>query len=920
MKVRCSKCKAVHNISEEKLKGKSGKVKVRCPKCRAILVIPASGRSTESEDDKGRVEAAPAAKPEWYYAREGAQAGPVTLPDLRQLFASGAMPMSTLVWRPGLDTWTEAAGVPEFAAATAGAAERDVPATPKAEGLHAPAGGDGDFPANSAVGGSAPGALGVGGAAPEVETSPMHSEAVDGGGSESAQSAAPEGTADIGMEGSEKPEGAAEGSEWATERLGEAKRQAEEASEGAIERTYDAEYTYSNIGLQESEHEPVAERSVEDSSDAGPSQAERHAEDSSEAGPSQAERHAEDSSEAGPSQAERHAEDSSEAGPSQEGGTDSGPAFGAERDYSPEPGQEPKPAPATSVYETVPAASPEPEESGLSAGGDTESPEAEGYGLSGGLAEESPEAEGYGLSGGGGAESQPEEEQAPRAGAPDGGGAGRLFDDLPTQVQAPVYDDDDRPLQFPESGPQSVAAQRGQDGDDLFAAFDAAPGKGQGDQPVRKAQEMLYTRRETSVLFSLDDLTKKKGDRDTAPAEVGQAKADDSGLIDIRQVALGTQAEDLFAGIASQPRAVMSSDPQQSIVADLGGLSMPVLRKRRRSTVVAAFVAVSVVAVAALGYGGYVFVTGMGGSVELVGQVLASASERAFKQKVAAADQVRENGRAKLEAAKKSADDAIAAAAAKAEEEMKALQVKTAAQMAELGTSNEKALIELQSSVDKAREAAEKRKALLAAASAPAETVGSPAGTGAAVVPGTEKATGKEPEKKKELSAKEKDKGKSKEKDKKEVSASDALISGAKKEEKKEEKKEVAADEKKEKDPAALLKMIDEKKGAEAEDGGAAAATGKKTLTTTDIMKVVNGNKGKMRDCFTKYGAGLESATIRTKITIQGSTGTVTEIQISSMEFAGTALGNCVGNIQKKMKFPTFASQSLSKTISVRLP
>jgi len=63
----------------------------------------------------------------------------------------------------------------------------------------------------------------------------------------------------------------------------------------------------------------------------------------------------------------------------------------------------------------------------------------------------------------------------------------------------------------------------------------------------------------------------------------------------------------------------------------------------------------------------------------------------------------------------------------------------------------------------------------------------------------------------------------------------------------------------------------------------------------------------------------LESATIRTKLKISGD-GSVTSVSISSMEFAGTALGNCVRKTQKKMKFPPFARKVLLKSISVRLP
>ncbi|MDD2708250.1 MAG: DUF4339 domain-containing protein [Verrucomicrobiae bacterium] len=50
----------------------------------------------------------------WYYARNGRQEVPVSEEELCQLLAGRALPLSTLVWRPGQNGWQKAEDVSEF--------------------------------------------------------------------------------------------------------------------------------------------------------------------------------------------------------------------------------------------------------------------------------------------------------------------------------------------------------------------------------------------------------------------------------------------------------------------------------------------------------------------------------------------------------------------------------------------------------------------------------------------------------------------------------------------------------------------------------------------------------------------------------------------------------------------------------------
>lgn len=48
---------------------------------------------------------------QWYYARDGQQAGPVSSQQLQQLAASGKLKPSDPVWREGMTSWSPASGV-----------------------------------------------------------------------------------------------------------------------------------------------------------------------------------------------------------------------------------------------------------------------------------------------------------------------------------------------------------------------------------------------------------------------------------------------------------------------------------------------------------------------------------------------------------------------------------------------------------------------------------------------------------------------------------------------------------------------------------------------------------------------------------------------------------------------------------------
>jgi hypothetical protein len=341
-------------------------------------------------------------------------------------------------------------------------------------------------------------------------------------------------------------------------------------------------------------------------------------------------------------------------------------------------------------------------------------------------------------------------------------------------------------------------------------------------------------------------------------------------------------------------------------------------RRRRRWPAALGLSAGGVVAVAAAVYLVFSFVAGPG--PELIKQTLASASEKAFLDRTKHRDELREEWEARVGKARGTQEALKRKAEAEAAEELASFAEQQRRRKVDAASEQARQLAGLEAKAAGLRQAAEEKKAAAAESAKAGAAAAAGAGTGAAGTDAGKGAVAVKDAGKKDLGKKDagkKDLGK-KDAGKGEAKKAEAPKVEEKKEEvaKAEEKKVEAPPEEAKKDDAKeILKGLDEKKD---ESAGAGGDTGKKTLTMGDITKVVNQNKPEMKACFEKYGAGLESATIRTKVTIAAS-GEVTAVTISSMEFAGTALGNCVRKVQLGMKFPATATQQ-TKSISVRLP
>lgn len=144
MKFRCKKCRTQYTIADEKVRGKV--IKVRCKRCRSLIVIrgsdarprpgasPAAGgkRDTGMErelddafdhmvdrraggpGDGAPAGAGPAGKDEWYYGLDGAELGPYSLAQMKEMAAKGQLDDQHFVWREGMKDWLPVEDVPEL--------------------------------------------------------------------------------------------------------------------------------------------------------------------------------------------------------------------------------------------------------------------------------------------------------------------------------------------------------------------------------------------------------------------------------------------------------------------------------------------------------------------------------------------------------------------------------------------------------------------------------------------------------------------------------------------------------------------------------------------------------------------------------------------------------------------------------------
>ncbi len=148
MNVTCDKCNKRYAIADDKVRGKS--VKIRCKQCQNLISVqgPPAGAAAAAtmpitaqpamaagvgavsgspwEDERTRAMPAMDLSPTWFAMVKGKQIGPLTVRDLELRVKTGEVSLRTYLWKQGMADWKRASDVPEvspvFAGVSVGAA------------------------------------------------------------------------------------------------------------------------------------------------------------------------------------------------------------------------------------------------------------------------------------------------------------------------------------------------------------------------------------------------------------------------------------------------------------------------------------------------------------------------------------------------------------------------------------------------------------------------------------------------------------------------------------------------------------------------------------------------------------------------------------------------------------------------------
>jgi predicted Zn finger-like uncharacterized protein len=133
--VTCEKCNKRYSIADDKVRGKS--VKIRCKQCQnlisvqgppvsgavsavAVTAAPVSSPAPAWEEERTRAMPALDLSPTWFAMVKGKQIGPMTLRDLETKVKSQEVSLRTYLWKQGMGDWKRASDVPEVSPVFAG--------------------------------------------------------------------------------------------------------------------------------------------------------------------------------------------------------------------------------------------------------------------------------------------------------------------------------------------------------------------------------------------------------------------------------------------------------------------------------------------------------------------------------------------------------------------------------------------------------------------------------------------------------------------------------------------------------------------------------------------------------------------------------------------------------------------------------
>lgn len=132
MKITCNSCQSKYTVSDEKVQGKT--VKIKCRKCGATILVNSSGATTTNASDPAVAAADAAAGGEGptylVNVAEGDQRS-MSLPELVQAVNASTISRDTYVWADGMADWQPIAQVQAIVDALGGSGGAAAAATPE---------------------------------------------------------------------------------------------------------------------------------------------------------------------------------------------------------------------------------------------------------------------------------------------------------------------------------------------------------------------------------------------------------------------------------------------------------------------------------------------------------------------------------------------------------------------------------------------------------------------------------------------------------------------------------------------------------------------------------------------------------------------------------------------------------------------
>ncbi len=124
MKIVCDNCSAKYQISDDKVRNKT--FKIRCKKCSHVIVVrggqppaeePAAEEAAAAAAGAEPDAAAPAADPDaiWHVVINRENVGPLTPAQVEAYFQSGDIDVESFTWSEGMTDWSRLGSVPQFA-------------------------------------------------------------------------------------------------------------------------------------------------------------------------------------------------------------------------------------------------------------------------------------------------------------------------------------------------------------------------------------------------------------------------------------------------------------------------------------------------------------------------------------------------------------------------------------------------------------------------------------------------------------------------------------------------------------------------------------------------------------------------------------------------------------------------------------